>query len=245
MNSKIKWHIGSSGFHYKEWKEIFYNNLPASKWFSFYASRFNTLESNVSFYRFPQLSMLQKWYTDSPDGFSFSVKAPRTITHYKKFKDCKQQLSDFYDVIREGLKEKSGCVLFQLPPGFSYNEERLHDICTQLDPSFNNVIEFRDAGWWNEEVYKTLEQYGITFCGISHPKLPGQVICTSPVLYYRFHGVPQLYKSAYTHEFLDTIIREIKNCGKIKDAYLYFNNTMTTAAIEHIQYLEGKLVSGE
>jgi uncharacterized protein YecE (DUF72 family) len=245
MRQSIKWHIGSSGFHYKEWKDIFYEGIPASKWVSFYACRFNTLESNVSFYRFPSLSMLQKWYNDSPAGFSISVKAPRSITHYKKFKECESLLRDFYQVIKEGLKDKLGCVLFQLPPSFSYTEERLHEICTQLSPSFNNVLEFRHVSWWTEAVYKALKDHTICFCGISHPTLPEKVICTSPVLYYRFHGVPDLYRSAYSKAFLDKIFDEIQNCGNVKHAFLYFNNTMTSAAIEHMQYLETKIKNAD
>jgi uncharacterized protein YecE (DUF72 family) len=237
------WHIGCSGFHYKEWKEEFYQGLASTKWFRFYVNHINALESNVSFYRFPSLSMLQKWYNDSPPGFSFSVKAPRSITHYKKFRECESLLSDFYVVIKEGLQEKAGCVLFQLPPGYHYDAQRLSDIISLLDPSFNNVIEFRHESWWREEVYHALAEKKIAFCSMSHPRLPEKVICTSPILYYRFHGVPELYKSVYSHEFLNRIVDEITHCGQVRDAYLFFNNTMTTAAIEHVRYLQQKLMA--
>jgi uncharacterized protein YecE (DUF72 family) len=242
MAHAIKWYIGCSGFHYKEWKEVFYPKaLPASGWFSFYANHINALESNVSFYRFPSLSMLQNWYKQSPPGFSFSVKAPRTITHFKKFVDCKNLLSDFYTVIQDGLQEKLGSVLFQFPPGFHYDERKLHEICSQLDTRFANVFEFRHPGWWKQEVYEILKAHRVSFCSISHPKLPDQVICSSPAIYYRFHGVPELYKSAYTHDFLNQIVDQITLCPKVKQAYLFFNNTMNAAAIEHVRYLEHKL----
>ena len=242
MGHTIKWHIGCSGFYYKEWKEVFYpKGLAVSKWFSYYANQVNTLESNVSFYRFPSLSMLQKWYRESAPGFSFTVKAPRSITHFKKFIDCKNLLSDFYLVIRDGLQEKLGCVLFQMPPAFGYNEERLQNIICQMDPSFTNILEFRHPDWWREDVYQILTDNHIVFCSQSHPKLPDNVICTSPVMYYRFHGTPELYKSVYAHEFLNGIVDEITRCDKVKDVYLYFNNTMTTAAIEHVRYLQQKL----
>ena len=109
-----KWWIGCSGFHYKHWKGIFYpEKLAQSKWFDYYNHRFKTLELNVTFYRFPRLSYLEPWYNNSPEIYSFSVKAPRAITHYKKFKNAKQFLDDFYGTIREGLKGKLGGVLFQ------------------------------------------------------------------------------------------------------------------------------------
>src|ERR1044072_6786414 len=92
-----KWWIGCSGFHYKHWVGKFYpGDLPQRKWFEFYCEHFDTLELNVTFYRFPQLSSLQSWYKRSPAKFQFAVKAPRAITHYKKFNDIERLISDFY-----------------------------------------------------------------------------------------------------------------------------------------------------
>src|SRR4051812_36983931 len=111
------WWIGCSGFHYKHWKDIFYpEGLPQKKWFEFYCENFNTLELNVTFYRFPQLAFLESWYKRSPKKFRFAVKAPRSITHYKQFHDTESLISDFYGVVKTGLKNKLGCILFQLPP---------------------------------------------------------------------------------------------------------------------------------
>ena len=113
---KIDWHIGCSGFYYPDWKLKFYpEGLPQSKWFEYYSSKFNTLELNNTFYRFPQIAALQTWYRRSPASFLFSVKAPRLITHYNKFENSQPLLTDFYTAISAGLKEKLGCVLFQLP----------------------------------------------------------------------------------------------------------------------------------
>ncbi len=239
MSSKI--FIGCSGFHYKEWKDIFYPaGLPQSKWFEYYCEQFNTLELNVTFYRFPTIKSLQKWYSSSPVDFKFSVKAPRLITHYKKFSECENYLGDFYGSIYEGLQEKLGCVLFQLPPQIKYTEEMLMMLTEMLDPSFTNVIEFRDASWWNENVFLQLNKKNIVFSGASFPKLPDEVIKTTPALYYRLHGVPVLYKSAYAESFLDQKLKEIKK-AKPKEAWIYFNNTWGTAAITNSNYLKGKL----
>src|SRR3954470_2907578 len=128
-----KWWIGCSGFHYKHWRGIFYpEKLAMSKWFDYYNERFRTFELNVTFYRFPRLSVLQPWYDKSPEKFRFSVKAPRAITHYKKFRDSKRYLDDFYRTTREGLKEKLGCILFQMPATIVYKEEKLEQIIESL-----------------------------------------------------------------------------------------------------------------
>lgn len=171
--NKIKWHIGCSGFHYKDWKGIFYpEDIPQRKWFGYYSSKFDTLELNVTFYRFPQLKFLQNWRSISPMKFSFAVKVPRLITHYKQLNNCKELLDDFYTTTETGLRDKLGPVLFQLPPQFQYSEERLERLLKQLRKGFLNTVEFRHDSWWTDNVYKELKKEGISFCGISHPKLP-------------------------------------------------------------------------
>ena len=238
----IDWQVGSSGFHYKEWKEVFYpKGLAANKWFRYYSTHFNTIETNVSFYRLPLLSTLEKWYNDSPGDFTFCVKASRLITHYKRFKDTGSALEVFYNLIRKGLQEKLACILFQFPPDYAYTPERLAAIISGVDPSFNNVTEFRHISWWNKDVYRELAKHSITFCNISHPKFPDEIVSTSPLFYFRFHGVPVLYKSVYSQAYLDDIIKKIRRRPGIKTAYLYFNNTWGTGAIENMGYIKTRL----
>jgi uncharacterized protein YecE (DUF72 family) len=232
------WHIGCSGFHYKHWKGSFYpEGLAQKNWFEYYCQHFNSLELNVTFYRFPQLSFTQGWYNKSPQGFSFSVKAPRAITHYKKFTETEQLIEDFYDVISKGLKEKLGCVLFQMPPSYNYTEEKLEKIISSLDSSFNNVVEFRHISWWDDKIYRELATHNITFCGMSHPLLPDDVIKNTPVLYYRLHGVPQLYLSPYTSKELKKLADDIKASRKVKQAFIYFNNDIEASAIANAKQL--------
>ncbi len=226
------WWIGCSGFHYKEWKGVFYPlNIPQTKWFEHYCQHFNTIELNTTFYRFPRPEALLKWHDRSPENFKFSVKAPKAITHYKLFKESERMLGDFYASIYEGLQAKLGCVLFQLPSRVPYSEAMLQRIIEVLDPSFDNVLEFRDEGWWNKKAYTQLTKHNISFCGISHPELSDKVIRNLPLLYYRFHGVPILYKSEYELEFVKKIAKDITAAKGIKDAYVYFNNTWGTGGI--------------
>lgn len=236
---KIKWHIGCSGFHYRDWKEIFYPpDIPQKKWFEYYSSKFDTLELNVTFYRFPQLKFLETWYNNSPAAFRFAVKAPRLITHYKQFRDCERLLNDFYTSIEKGLKEKLGVVLFQLPPQFHYTEERLDLIITSIKKEFSNTVEFRHLSWWNQKVYNRLKKEKIIFCGISHPTLPDDAIVTNQTAYYRFHGVPKLYYSSYKKAMLKKIADILASNKTVKEVYIYFNNTATIGAIENAIWIK-------
>lgn len=235
----VNWWIGCSGFHYKHWKDVFYPaGLAQSKWFDYYCRHFNTLELNVTFYRFPQLSFLENWHKKSPGTFRFSVKAPRIITHYKKISGTESVLSDFYGTVQEGLKDKLGCILFQLPPRSTYTEERLELILNSLDTSFVNVLEFRHPGWWNSEVYNKLAAKHITFCGMSHPSLPDETVQNTKSLYYRFHGVPELYKSKYDVKVLHHFADEVENSGTAENGYVYFNNDIGGSAIENANEMQ-------
>jgi uncharacterized protein YecE (DUF72 family) len=233
--------IGCSGFHYKHWKGNFYpEKMPSTKWLQFYTTHFNTLELNVSFYRFPTPAMLQGWYDNTPPGFIFSVKAPRSITHFKKFLGTERMISDFYNLAGEGLKEKLGCVLFQLPPNFVYTPERLRRITQQLDLGYTNVLEFRHQSWWLPAVYKELAKKNIAFCGMSHPDFPAEVIGNTKVLYYRMHGDTQLYASDYSEAQLDDLYHTILGMQHLKQAFVYFNNDIHGFAVKNAAYLKVK-----
>lgn len=236
----IKWHIGCSGFSYKEWKEDFYpKGLAQSKWFDYYTKHFNTLELNVTFYRFPTLKSLQGWYSKAPEGFCFSAKVPRSITHFKKFEDTEKMLNDFYQLLKEGLKEKLACVLFQLPPQFIYSQEKLEKLTKQIDISFKNVIEFRHGSWWRNNVKNILAKHHISFCGVSFPKISfDDAVINNPVCYYRFHGVPKLFYSEYDEVFLEKIYKQISENKKVKEAFIYFNNTASLAALHNAKYFQ-------
>lgn len=232
----MKWHIGCSGFHYKDWRGKFYpEKLAMKNWFDYYTKYFDTVELNVTFYRFPQLSFLQTWYQKCPENFRFSVKAPKAITHYKQFHDSARFITDFYETSNNGLKEKLGPVLFQLPGRLAYNEERLERIINSLNPSFNNVLEFRHESWWREDVYKALAEQNITFCGMSHPSLPDDVVVNTSTVYYRFHGVPDLYRSAYSKESLQEIVSIVKSDKHIKTGWFYFNNDFDAVGVRNAE----------
>lgn len=234
----MKWWIGCSGFYYKHWKEVFYpKELPQKKWFEFYCEHFNTVELNVTFYRFPKLAFLQDWYDRSPEKFCFAVKAPRRVTHFRQFHDVADIVSQFYATVQEGLREKLGCVLFQMPPRMAFTEERLERILNNLDSAFQNVLEFRHESWWNVDVYEALKAKNVTFCGMSHPSLPDDVVQNDSTLYYRFHGATELYKSLYDLKSLKKFVNEVSE-APIRSAFVYFNNDIGASAMTNAHQVQ-------
>lgn len=234
-----QWYIGCSGFLYRHWRARFYpEKLAQKKWLEFYCEHFNTVELNVTFYRVPKPDVFSGWYQRTPQNFLFTVKAPRLITHFKKFKNITTEISSFYDIVSDGLKEKLGPVLFQLHPKYVYTEENLDRLLRHLSPLFNNVIEFRHESWWNPVVLKQLKAAGIAFCGISYPKLPEEVIKTSQTIYYRFHGIPDLYRSPYSEHALASVVSQIKLQRGVRDVFIYFNNDIDVHAIHNAKTVQ-------
>jgi len=216
---KIK--IGCSGFYNPHWKKIFYPEMiPRNQWLNFYAQQFNTLEVNSTFYKYPTLSTLINWHEKTPDDFTFSVKAPKLITHLNRFSNCQELIDQFYLICEQGLKEKLGCLLFQLPPTIPYSEEKLDQILKCLKTEFINVIEFRHVSWWNNAVSKILSENNVIFCSVNHPKMPNTI---------------------FTNNKLYEFILQKKDLHEI---YIYFNNTASNSgilnALELVQITKSK-----
>lgn len=234
----MDWRIGCSGFYYKEWKEFFYpKGLAQRNWFSFYCRHFNTIEINSTFYKMPSPKSFAKWHSESTPNFLFTIKAPRLITHYKQLKDCKALVSDFYLAVNEGLRDKLGTVLFQFPPKFDFTEQRLALLLELLDPGFANVVEFRHVSWWQAKVYEQLASKNIIFSGQSYPSnLPDELIKNNPIVYYRFHGRPVLYKSTYPLAEIKQLKEQLSPTAE--RAFIYFNNTWGTGALTNAKQLQ-------
>ncbi|MDQ3550638.1 MAG: DUF72 domain-containing protein [Bacteroidota bacterium] len=235
-----KWYIGCSGFSYKEWKEEFYPaKLPQRKWFEFYCTRFNSLELNTTFYRYPSLNSLKCWYEQSPPNFIFSAKVPRFVTHFRRMTGTERMLEDFYGLMSEGLAEKAGCILFQMPPQYQFSDENLEKIISQVSPTFQNVVEFRHESWWRKVVFSALRKNKISFSGVSFPKITfDHAITNYKVCYYRFHGVPKLFYSEYEHAFVESVHQQIAQAKKIQSAFIYFNNTASLAALHNARQFQ-------
>jgi len=239
-------HIGLSAFNNSYWKGIFYpEDLPRSKWFEYYTKHFKTYELNGTFYRKPTIKSLQNWHDKVPGDFLFSVKAPKTITHLKKFIDCDDDIAEFYTVCREGLKEKLAYVLFQLPPSFDYSPERLQIIVQHMNPDFKNIIEFRNKSWWNNEVYATFVKNNLVFCSVSYPKLPEDILSQSCSAYVRLHGRPKLFYSDYSTEELCALTNVLMSNDDCREVFIYFNNTASESGIVNALKLKELIASAK
>jgi uncharacterized protein YecE (DUF72 family) len=236
-------YIGCSGFYNNDWKGSLYPEDAKSKDFlTLYSQEFNSVEINSTFYRKPTAKTLLKWYDETPDYFKFFIKIPKTISHEKRLKDCKTEISEFCNHIKIHLKEKFSGFLYQFPPSFKNTQENIDEIINNLDFNFLNVIEFRHESWWRDKIFELLKEKNIVFSGVSFPgNLPEDVIVNHPeILYYRLHGKPVLYKSEYDEEFLNDLAEKI--ISNNKKAFIFFNNTWGNAAIKNALYLKKILV---
>jgi len=232
--------IGTSGYSYPHWWNgvFFPSDLPQRKWLEFYAECFDTVELNVSFYRLPRKEVFDSWYKRTPRRFSYAVKGSRFITHIKRLKDCKEPLSLFFDHASP-LKEKLGAVLWQLPPRFKFQKERLEEFCVLLSTLprsklLRHAFEFRDESWLCQEAFRILEEFNFAFCIAHGSSLPLIEKVTSDFIYLRLHGGEVLYGSDYSDKELNQWAKKIeewKHTGKI--VFVYFNNDAYGFAVKN------------
>jgi uncharacterized protein YecE (DUF72 family) len=181
-------HVGCSGWRYWKWRDSYYAGVPQEKWFEHYVRRFDSVEINASFYSWPTVANVQAWRRQpGKRKLVYTVKVCELITHVKRFKGTKTLIKDF-GMIADILDDRMGCFLFQLPPSYRYTKARLKAIVSQLDLARRNVVEFRHASWWIEEVYSAFRKAGIIFCSSSGPRLPDELIRTAGEVYLRLHG---------------------------------------------------------
>ncbi|WP_457628530.1 DUF72 domain-containing protein [Persephonella sp.] len=215
-------YIGTSGFFYWEWKGRFYpEDLKPSKWFEFYTGVFNTVELNSTFYKFPEKKNLRRFYNQAPEGFKISLKVNRQITHEKRLKDVSQLLDRFYLEVEQGLGEKLGAILFQMPPSFRFTEKNIERVQKAVNPDFLIVFEFRHPSWWDDRVYNLFRERDIIFCSVSAPRLPEDYVEINKKAYIRFHGREKWYRYNYSREELMEWARKARSAELL---YAYFNN---------------------
>jgi uncharacterized protein YecE (DUF72 family) len=182
---KAQVYAGTSGYSYPEWKGSFYpEKYPQSKFLEFYASKFSTVEINNTFYRFPKASLLEGWRDGTPDGFTFAVKANQGITHKGRLQDVEELTRDFVERCRL-LDSKLGPILFQLPPYFKRDDDRLVNFLDSLDPRLRYAFEFRHESWFDDAVFNLLADSGTALCVSEGDKLDTPRIATGSFVYAR------------------------------------------------------------
>lgn len=234
-----KIYIGTSGWSYSHWgKGIFYpEDLPKRQQLEYYSQMFNSVELNASFYHLPLTQTFKNWYQRTPKDFLFAVKASRYITHIKKLEGS--GWSRF--IIRaKYLQEKLGVILFQLPPSWKSDSQRLEKFISKLSAQYKYVFEFRHNSWFCEEIYHILEKHNIGLCIADSPHFPFREKITSGFVYLRFHGARSLYSSRYSKAELQKWAKKIKIwASQGLDIYAYFNNDAQGFAIENARELCG------
>ncbi|MGV3593438.1 MAG: DUF72 domain-containing protein [Gammaproteobacteria bacterium] len=231
------YYIGCSGWYYWHLRDSFYAGLPQKDWFAHYAKNFSTVEINASFYSWPTEANVKAWLRQAGRRrFTYTVKACELITHVKRFRNTKTLVQDFGH-IADLLGAHMGCFLFQLPPSFRYTAARLRMILAQLDPRHRNVVEFRHASWWNEEVYAAFRKTGAIFCSCSGPRLPDALVKTADDVYIRFHGTKRWYRHDYTGDELQQWVDRIRASGA-KRAWIYFNNDREAYAVKNARAMK-------
>ncbi len=194
---KNRIHIGTSGWSYDHWKGPFYpEDLPNNQMLDYYLRHFQTVEINSSFYHLPRKQTLEHWREAVPAGFLFAAKASRYITHMKKLKDPGKSVATFLERISV-LEDKLGPILFQLPPRWHLNVQRLTTFLDALSSEFRYAFELRDQSWLNEQVYALLARHNAAFCiyeldGFLSPKK-----ITTDFVYVRLHGPDGPYQGSY------------------------------------------------
>jgi uncharacterized protein YecE (DUF72 family) len=224
--------IGCSGWIYRHWRGRFYpEKLAVKNWFAFYAEHFDTVEINNSFYRLPKAETFDAWREQAPPEFRYAVKANRFLTQAKKLKDCAEPLERMMPPFRH-LRETLGPILYQLPPRFRLNLERLESFLQIVPKDVVNVFEFRDKSWYADDVFALLDRYGASFCAHDMPGLESPRTAVGPIAYLRFHGGQGKYWGRYSDEALLAAADWMAGQARTgREVWAYFNNDTDAAAI--------------
>jgi uncharacterized protein YecE (DUF72 family) len=239
--------LGTSGWSYKEWEEVFYQKGEKRK-LRAYSQVFKTAEIDSTFYRYPSKGTVMGWLRYSPSDFVFTAKLPKVITHEKKLglkSDVKSDLVAFLEVMRPlQLGGKLACLLIQLPPKYDYNPENLEAFFRLLDPVFKYAVEFRNLSWIRDETWDLLKKFEVSYTIVDEPLLPPEVHLTSDIAYFRWHGRGEQpwFDYRYSKDELEPWIPKVEEASrKVKKVVGYFNNHFHGYAPENCLYLIERL----
>lgn len=230
MVESSRLHIGCSGWNYKSWRGGFYpRGLPPAQWLCYYASVFDTVEVNNTFYRLPEASTFAAWRRQTPESFLMTIKASRFLTHMKRLRDPCEPLARLFSRAA-GLGRRLGPVLYQLPANFAIDLSRLEQFLLALPRRCNgrrtqHVVEFRNPSWYVHETFELLERQRVSLC--LHDKLGSSIAepLVGPFTYVRFHGASGQYHGSYSirqlHRWAHRLAEQSQDG---REVYAYFNN---------------------
>ena len=211
-------YVGTSGYSYKEWKGSFYPEaLPAKEMLSYYASRLHAVELNNTFYRMPQPSMIESWKAQVPENFRFSVKAPQSITHFRRLNNAGSQTQQILKTVA-ALEDRLGAVIFRLPENMKKDLKRLEMFLKELPADTPAVFDFRHPTWFDDDVVELLRGQKAVFCVSDIEDLPESYAYKTADW-----GYVRLRRVKYSDADLKTWIKRIK-AQKWKDTYVFFKH---------------------
>lgn len=241
--------ISTSGWNYKDWRGAVYPpKLAASKWLAYYATLFDTVEVNNTFYRFPKPNFAAAWSAQVPEHFEFALKLWRGITHYRKMLNCTRWLTDFGAVLAQLHDSQRGPLLVQLPPHQQRDDAKLDTFLAELrqctlQPQARIAIEFRHESWLATDVYRILDRHDVALCLHDMPaRGPVNQPNDTPLIYIRRHGPKGDYHDSYGKRKLNADAKRIAHwLDENRHVYIYFNNDYDGHAVHDAQYLRNAL----
>jgi uncharacterized protein YecE (DUF72 family) len=235
-------HIGTSGWSYKHWAEIFYpKDIKPDKYLEFYTTKFTCVELNSSFYHLPLKTTVYGWTNRTHDSFRFCPKLSRFITHQMQLVNIEEALQNFFDVFGD-MKNRLGPVLIQLPPGLLYDKPLICNYFNLINEKYKQyrfAVEIRNKSWINDNFIDLLFQNGIAFViADSGHRYPYYEVVTAGFVYLRLHGREQLYASDYQETELRSIAEKI-TCwlNEGKEVWVFFNNDYQGFAVKNAERL--------
>ena len=221
--------VGCSGWNYDSWRHgVFYSErLPARRWLAAYAEQFDTVEINSTFYRLPKRAAAERWAQESPDDFTFTVKVSRYLTHVKRLRETPQHLDLLLARIEPLIAAgKLGPLLWQLPPTFRRDDQRLAEVLAGLPRTLRHAFEFRHESWFAEPVMELLRGHGIALVIADRPEIRSFQTrdLTTDFTFVRFHHGTRGRRGNYSPAELAEWAASIREWSAARDVYAYFNN---------------------
>jgi uncharacterized protein YecE (DUF72 family) len=238
--------VGCSGWQYKDWRERFYpKGLGQPRWLAHYASKFDTVEVNSTFYRLASRDAVARWVEQTPDDFVFALKASRYLTHIKQLRDLDQGIARYYERIEPLVgTPKLGPIVWQLPPTFKRDDERLANALSKL-PDGRHCFEFRHETWFKPDVYALLREHGAALVIGDTPQRPWQAHeLTADWTFVRFHYGARGRRGNYSKTELETWAKRFEQWRQRVDIYAYFNNDWEGFAPANALWMKRRLGLG-
>jgi uncharacterized protein YecE (DUF72 family) len=235
--------IGCSGWMYDDWRGRLYpQREPKRRWLELYATHFDTVEVNNTFYRLARPEMVKGWVRQTPPEFLFAVKASRYLTHIKRLRDVEESIKRFYEPLEPLIEAgRLGPVLWQLPANFHRDDERLQGWLELLPPGMH-TIEFRHDSWFAAPVMKLLRAHGVALTIGHHPKRPFQSLqATASWRFVRFHYGARGRDGNYSATELEEWARRIAQWRRRQAVFAYFNNDWSGYAPDNARSLMRRL----